>query len=126
MAYPIAIRFTITAGNIDFDQNEIEDIIFQPARDFQVQEHQEGAPYIYMEGDVYQTVIVVFNDSYADTREKTAQIINEEKEIIFFYQYAFAPAVSVNVIWNPSETEKKYFYGNRAARTIETLTFEVT
>jgi len=124
LSLTVAMRFTLGAGDVDFYKEEIENTVYAPAQDLDVQENQSGAPIIYTAGDIFSAIQVTFNEAWKTTLAKIEQLADESATMTMYYKYHYAPAVSETVILSPHEKRKVYSIGGRMP-VRHTLTFLV-
>lgn len=125
MSSTVGIRFTLDAGNVDFYKEEIEDISFMPAQAQEQQSPSQGLPYIYAQGDVYNSIEIEFIEEYSTTKAKIDQLIDEDDEMTLYYQYAFDSSEAKTVILAPDERIKTYTYGELLKMTHKLTFWEV-
>ena len=110
----IAVRFTIDAGNVDFADEEMCEVMEMPEQTIIAHESQQSASYVKVYDTQYkmwQLTIQDVNDSLA----RILQIINEFDEMVFYPHYQYDSGVYYNVILIPDEVKKVYAYGGREA-----------
>jgi len=122
----VGIRFTLAGGNVDFYDDEIQDITLKYSQSVQVQENQLMAPYFYRESDTWAGLTIAFIEKYSTTRAKIEELIDEKKEMTCYYDYAYSGGTNfLTVMHVPDRTLKTYHYylGELGADVIHNLTF---
>ena len=119
----VGVRFTISGSDTDFYTDEIEGVVDSQEQDLQIQEHQTGRPYLYTDGEVFDTIRIRFREQRKSTRTKIETVMNSDSEMTLYYKYAYAPATSKTVILWQGEQIKQYHYGERAAYVTHDLMF---
>jgi hypothetical protein len=122
--YTTAIRFDCpTAGNVDFDIEEVGKIQLVHSRDFQLLRNQFIPPRMYDLGSVYNQLNVELIENYQSTKAKIESLIDEEAEIDVYYQYRYDNTEYKTCILIPDNIRKIYLWGEDAAGVVHTLTF---
>ena len=78
------------------------------------------------ESDPYNIIDVEFYEKYSTTRAKINQVIDDQAEMVCYYQYAFDSSQSVSVILlhkNNLKRSKIYHYGELRGAVIHKITF---
>jgi len=122
----VGIRFTLASGNVDFYDDEVKSITDDYLHDTEVQENQETKPYVYNEGQAWSVFKVEFIERLSTTKAKIDQLIDEEAEMTFYYDYAYSGGTnSSTVIFLPEGKTKRYHYkwGEKDATVTHKLTF---
>ena len=126
MGQSVAVRFVLTGGNVDFNKDEILETPVPHKQDIQVQENQVMPPLIFPEGDSWIALSINFIEMHSATKAKIDSLIDEEKEMTCYYDYAHAGTDNpLNVIYYPQGRTKVYNYrfGELTAKTIHKLIF---
>ena len=113
----IGVRFTLTAGDVDFYTDEIQAIPVRYRKDIKLLESQVGAPYMYYAGDSFREIRITFLEVRSDVKAKINQIINEDDEMTVYYDYAYDGAgTSTTVIYSPNGKTHvlRYHFGELA------------
>ncbi len=122
-----AVRFTLSGPtNVDFDEEEIQDVIVPWDQDIQVQKNQTMPPYIFTDGEQWATIIIYFFEKYDSTKTRIDQIIDAEEEMTLYYAYKSFPSKTCSVIYYPDGMTHTYQYhvgGEQAYGVIHKLTF---
>jgi len=125
MAQVIAVRFTLGSGNVDFYEDEIEEVPVTNKQDFRLLENPSGVPNMFIEGDANIIITITFIEK-RDTRSKINQVIDEKDEMTIYPFYGNDSSASYSVIlYNPQgiKRTKIYRFGELEADVIHRLTF---
>ena len=121
MSKIVAIRFTLTSGDVDFYEEEILGTKPGYLKSFQVQENQDSNPNITYNSDTWKAIEITFFEKWQTTKAKIDQVIDEKVEMTLYYDYAYAGTGNpVSVVYMPEGNTKTYkYYGGELAASVD-------
>ncbi len=122
----IAIKFTITGGDVDFTSEEVREVTLGQTQQTAVINNQVGAPYIHTSGNLWHTLTIQIAETKKDTRTRINQIIDEEKEMTIYYNYAYSTTAHIDALLIPDNIRKIYYFGEPGYGIVHILTFMET
>ena len=81
----IGLKFTLDAGDVDFDFDEVGDVIIEPLFHSTIEQPLFRKSYVEQEGTEVKKITVDFlGDLRTTTRSKIQQLLDENDEITFY------------------------------------------
>ena len=122
----VAVRFVLSGPtNVDFDEEEILDVVASWDQDIQAQKNQDLPPYIFTDGSQWATLTISFFEKWDSTKTKINQLIDAMEEAVCYYAYKSFPAKTMSCIYYPNGTTHsyRYYFGERTYGVVHVLTF---
>jgi len=121
----IAGRFVIDSGNVDFDNEELisHNISNDKDKEFIITPYNSNVLYT---GSSNKEIMVIIKEAYSTTKAKINQLINEDDEIRFYYEYRYDPSNYIDMILVTKKNLKaqtNYIFGELAANIDHKLYF---
>lgn len=92
----IGLKFTLDAGDVDFDFDEVGDVIIEPLFHSTIEQPLFRKSYVEQEGTEVKKITVDFlGDLRTTTRSKIQQLLDENDEITFYYRYGYKTTDSI-------------------------------
>jgi hypothetical protein len=86
----IGLKFTLLGGDVDFDFDEVGDVIIEPLFRSAIEQPLFRKTYVEQEGTEVKKITVNFlGDLRTTTRSKIQQLLDENDEIVFYYRYGY-------------------------------------
>jgi hypothetical protein len=118
-----AVRFTWGSTTVNFSDEEIRAVRYGLGKEMAVMNNQTGPPNIYALSGVMGELMVEIAETARDTKSRINQVIGAEQELTCYYQYAYAPATTIDVLLIPDNIRKIYNFGEDAYGVVHRLTF---
>jgi len=119
-----AVKFTYgESSEVIFYADEVNDIVWDRAQEYQIHHKQATAPDVKYVGSVVDGLQIVFDIVNSDTEDKIDTIMAAGVELTCYYAMLNDAAANVKVIPLIDGTEEMWVYGHEASSRTKTLTF---
>ena len=119
-----AVKFTYgSSSEVVFTADEVNDIVWDQAQNYQVHGKQATAPDVKYIGSAVNGLQIVFDLMNYDTEDKIDTIMAAGVELTCYYALLHDAAANIKVIPLIDGTEEVWLYGHEATSITKTLTF---
>jgi hypothetical protein len=118
-----AVKFIYGATTVNFNANEVLDIIWDNAQQYQVHDKQSASPNVKYIGNNVSTLNIIFDLQESDTEDRIDQILAAGVELTCYYALLSDAAATIKVIPLFDGIEEIWLFGHEAANISKSITF---
>jgi len=120
--FPVAIRFVVGAGNVDFYENEVLKGNVKFSKEHRVFNNQTIHPDMLYIGNLQKQFLFQVKKINAETETKINQLIDENDEMTVYYAYgAYSTSKSDTCIRIPQGQKKTFVIGEPMAEIYQLM-----